>query len=314
MFTPHLVPMSRGLLATVYLDVELPASRPSEAIEVYRGRFDAEPFVHVHDAGLMPSTAEVRGTNRASIGVHVDDRPPHTRGRVCAIDNLGKGSAGQGSPVPQRGPRLSRDRGSRPRRLRWCEQMGELATPTQRSRRAEGGVVAAAGFTAAGVHCGLKPEGRRDLALVSADEPVSRGRGVHDEPGRRGSGRRVASSHRLGHGPGRRHQRRQRERLHRGAGRAPTRGRLAHAVALALGCADDGRCSSARPASSACRCPSSGCWRESPRRSRHLDSRDGADAAEAIMTTDTFAKQVAVSLRGGWAALPRRRAWPRVAG
>ncbi len=93
MFTPHLVPMSRGLLSTVYLDVEKGLTTV-EAVELYRGRYHAEPFVHVHAAGSMPSTAEVRGTNRASIGVHVDERTS-TLVAVCAIDNVGKGSAGQ---------------------------------------------------------------------------------------------------------------------------------------------------------------------------------------------------------------------------
>lgn len=93
MFTPHLVPMSRGLLSTVYLDVEKGLTT-AEAVELYRGRYHAEPFVHVHADGSMPSTAEVRGTNRASIGVHLDERT-NTLVAVCAIDNVGKGSAGQ---------------------------------------------------------------------------------------------------------------------------------------------------------------------------------------------------------------------------
>lgn len=94
MFTPHLVPMSRGLLSTVYLDVGT-ALRTDDALELYRARYSAEPFVHVHAAGVMPSTAEVRGTNRAALGVHVDDRTG-TLVVTCAIDNLGKGAAGQG--------------------------------------------------------------------------------------------------------------------------------------------------------------------------------------------------------------------------
>jgi len=93
-FTPHLVPMSRGLLSTVYLDVEKGLTT-EEAVELYRGRYHAEPFIHVHEPGFMPSTGEVRGTNRASVGVHVDERT-NTLVAVCAIDNLGKGSAGQG--------------------------------------------------------------------------------------------------------------------------------------------------------------------------------------------------------------------------
>jgi N-acetyl-gamma-glutamyl-phosphate reductase len=92
-FTPHLVPMSRGLLSTVYLDVES-GFTTAEAIELYRSRYRNEPFVYVHDEGAMPSTAEVRGSNRAAIGVAVDERSD-TLVAVCAIDNLGKGAAGQ---------------------------------------------------------------------------------------------------------------------------------------------------------------------------------------------------------------------------
>jgi N-acetyl-gamma-glutamyl-phosphate reductase len=92
-FTPHLVPMARGLLSTVYLDVE-DGFTTEEAVELYRGRFHKEPFVHVHDGGVMPSTGEVRGSNRASIGVAVDPRT-NVLVAACAIDNLGKGAAGQ---------------------------------------------------------------------------------------------------------------------------------------------------------------------------------------------------------------------------
>jgi len=93
MFVPHLVPMSRGLLATVYLDLADPMTT-AEAVALYKQRFADEPFVHVHDEGVMPSTGEVRGTNRAHVGVAVDQRTG-TLVATCAIDNLGKGSAGQ---------------------------------------------------------------------------------------------------------------------------------------------------------------------------------------------------------------------------
>jgi N-acetyl-gamma-glutamyl-phosphate reductase len=93
-FAPHLVPITRGLLSTVYVDVE-EGFTTEEAVELYKGRYHAEPFVHVHEAGKMPSTAEVSGTNRAAIGLAVDERT-NTLVAACAIDNLGKGSASQG--------------------------------------------------------------------------------------------------------------------------------------------------------------------------------------------------------------------------
>ncbi|MDZ4169910.1 MAG: N-acetyl-gamma-glutamyl-phosphate reductase [Coriobacteriia bacterium] len=92
-FAPHLVPLSRGLLSTVYLGMarEICAD---EAVEMYRARYAGEPFVRVLEAGSMPSTAEVRGTNRAVIGVTVDERTS-TLIAACALDNLGKGAASQ---------------------------------------------------------------------------------------------------------------------------------------------------------------------------------------------------------------------------
>ncbi len=92
-FTPHLVPMSRGLLATVYLELTGPLTT-TDAVALYRDRYAGEPFVTVHDAGRMPATLEVRGSNRAHIGVAVDE----AAGMLvvaCAIDNLVKGTAGQ---------------------------------------------------------------------------------------------------------------------------------------------------------------------------------------------------------------------------
>lgn len=92
-FTPHLVPMSRGLLATVYLELAQ-ALTDAEAVALYRDRYAGEPFVTVHEPGRMPTTLEVRGSNRAHIGVAVD-AGAGTLIVACAIDNLVKGTAGQ---------------------------------------------------------------------------------------------------------------------------------------------------------------------------------------------------------------------------
>lgn len=92
-FTPHLIPMTRGMLATVYLEMASPATT-GELVALYAERYAGEPFVTVHPAGRMPSTAEVRGSNRAHIGVAADEEAG-TIVAICAIDNLGKGAAGQ---------------------------------------------------------------------------------------------------------------------------------------------------------------------------------------------------------------------------
>jgi N-acetyl-gamma-glutamyl-phosphate reductase len=92
-FAPHLVPMTRGLLSTVYMQAA-PGLTTQFAVEAYRTRYAGEPFVTVHPAGRMPSTGEVSGSNRAHIGVTVDEESA-TLIVACAIDNLVKGSGGQ---------------------------------------------------------------------------------------------------------------------------------------------------------------------------------------------------------------------------
>ena len=91
-FSPHLVPMSRGLLSTVYLSVDEGLSA-QDAHAAYADHYAAEPFVTVHPLGVMPSTSEVRGSNRAHIGLAVDGAGMLVVS--AAIDNLVKGTAGQ---------------------------------------------------------------------------------------------------------------------------------------------------------------------------------------------------------------------------
>lgn len=92
-FTPHLVPMSRGMLSAVYLRCR-PVPSVEELQVAYRRRFEGEPFVQVLEPGELPATAHVRGTNRCHLAVTVDGRTG-TVVVFSAIDNLGKGAAGQ---------------------------------------------------------------------------------------------------------------------------------------------------------------------------------------------------------------------------
>lgn len=92
-FTPHVVPLSRGLLSTVYMDVDSGFDTET-AHTSYAQRYAGEPFVTVYEPGRMPATADVRGTNRAHIGLTVDERTG-TLVVACAIDNLVKGTSGQ---------------------------------------------------------------------------------------------------------------------------------------------------------------------------------------------------------------------------
>jgi N-acetyl-gamma-glutamyl-phosphate reductase len=91
-FTPHLLPINRGILSTVY------ASNPKgltkgELLQVYHEFYKAAPFVRVYDQGL-PEIRHVRGSNFCDIGFEVDTRTKRVV-IVSAIDNLLKGAAGQ---------------------------------------------------------------------------------------------------------------------------------------------------------------------------------------------------------------------------
>ena len=92
-FTPHLVPMSRGILATISAVLK-PGVAAADIQEALRSAYDAEPFVQVLEPGEFPRTKSVHGANTCQISAVVDPRT----GRVLitsVIDNLVKGAAGQ---------------------------------------------------------------------------------------------------------------------------------------------------------------------------------------------------------------------------
>lgn len=92
-FTPHLMPMNRGILATIY--VRLGAGHDADALRrILAARYGREPFVRVLPAGGVPSTRHVRGSNLCLIGVFAD-RLRNRAILLAAIDNLVKGAAGQ---------------------------------------------------------------------------------------------------------------------------------------------------------------------------------------------------------------------------
>ena len=92
-FTPHLVPMSRGILSTCYANIKQWVT-PEMIDKAYTDMYGDEYFIRLLGRGAYPSTKEVRGSNFCDIGWHIDLRT----GRIIvlsAIDNLVKGAAGQ---------------------------------------------------------------------------------------------------------------------------------------------------------------------------------------------------------------------------
>ncbi len=93
-FTPHLVPMVRGILSTVYARLRDPGLTAEDCKIVLEAFYKNQPFIDILSVGTYPATKWVRNTNKVMISVEVDKR----NGRIVlmsVIDNLLKGQAGQ---------------------------------------------------------------------------------------------------------------------------------------------------------------------------------------------------------------------------
>ncbi len=94
-FTPHLAPMNRGILSTIYArGAEATPAAPEDLHALLAKAYTNEPFVHVLPFRTLPQTRHVRGSNMTFIGV----APDRIAGRaiiVSALDNLAKGASGQ---------------------------------------------------------------------------------------------------------------------------------------------------------------------------------------------------------------------------
>ena len=92
-FTPHLIPMNRGILSTIYVKLT-PGHTAADLRRTLEAAYAGEPFVRVTAEGTGPSTRHVKGSNMALIGVFAD-RVPGRAILVSVIDNLVKGASGQ---------------------------------------------------------------------------------------------------------------------------------------------------------------------------------------------------------------------------
>ncbi|MCL2807341.1 MAG: N-acetyl-gamma-glutamyl-phosphate reductase [Coriobacteriia bacterium] len=96
-FTPHLAPLSRGMVSTVAIPLSKDASQTATAEgmqQLYEKRYAEEPFVQVLPAQTMPKSSSVAYGNHAQVGVAYDSSTNMVVAS-CAIDNLGKGAAAQ---------------------------------------------------------------------------------------------------------------------------------------------------------------------------------------------------------------------------
>jgi N-acetyl-gamma-glutamyl-phosphate reductase len=91
-FVPHLVPMNRGILSTIYADLKKPLT-PDAIRAVFNKYYGKENFVRVFPDGMLPQTGWVRGSNYCDMGLVLAGKKKLIL--VSAIDNLVKGAAGQ---------------------------------------------------------------------------------------------------------------------------------------------------------------------------------------------------------------------------
>ncbi|MDO8522443.1 MAG: N-acetyl-gamma-glutamyl-phosphate reductase [bacterium] len=92
-FVPHLVPINRGILSTIYVKLSKKMNT-EELLALYKKFYEHEPFVKVYGAGHLPEIKYVVHTNFCDIGLKVNEEK-NLAVIVTAIDNLGKGAAGQ---------------------------------------------------------------------------------------------------------------------------------------------------------------------------------------------------------------------------
>ncbi len=92
-FTPHLLPISRGILSTTYANLNVNVSYES-VHQIYTDTYQDEPFIRLLPKGSFPATQHVRGANFCDIGYAIDQRTNRII-IVSAIDNIVKGAAGQ---------------------------------------------------------------------------------------------------------------------------------------------------------------------------------------------------------------------------
>ena len=92
-FVPHLIPMDRGILTTLYL-VLTKKWKTEEVLSIFEEHYQNEPFIRIYPKGKFPNTKDVRGSNYCDIGVKVSEADGRTV-IVTAIDNLVKGASGE---------------------------------------------------------------------------------------------------------------------------------------------------------------------------------------------------------------------------
>jgi len=92
-FVPHLIPMDRGILTTIYVNFTKKVNT-EDALKIFNEYYEKEPFIRIYPKGKIPNTKDVRGSNYCDIGVIVNESDSRAV-IITAIDNLVKGASGE---------------------------------------------------------------------------------------------------------------------------------------------------------------------------------------------------------------------------
>jgi N-acetyl-gamma-glutamyl-phosphate reductase len=92
-FVPHLIPMDRGILSTLYVHL-MKKMKTEELLHAFQDHYQGEPFIRIYSKGKLPHTKDVRGSNFCDIGAAVSEKGDRAV-IVTAIDNLVKGASGE---------------------------------------------------------------------------------------------------------------------------------------------------------------------------------------------------------------------------
>src|SRR5262249_37938679 len=153
--------LNRGLFTTASVPLATSLST-ADALRVYREFYGGEPFVRVCNEGERPATRQIVGSNYCDVAVGGDARTSRAVG-VSALDNPGKGGRAKGGAVLNhlRGRPGARGPG------------GGAVVPLRPGLGGPGGgIPAVPGFLAGGVTAGIKPSGKKDLALIHSPTPA----------------------------------------------------------------------------------------------------------------------------------------------
>ncbi len=163
-FTPHLAPMTRGILSTIYAGSE-GAAGAHAAWAVLRDAYADEPFIRLMPGGALPNVTQVAGSNYLDIGLVHDERTARFV-IVAAIDNLVKGASGAAVQNMNLMLGLPEDAGGSFTRV--LDVSGQECITTT-----GGGICAARGVRAAALAAGIKASGKPDMVLLAFDPPAA---------------------------------------------------------------------------------------------------------------------------------------------